>query len=395
MLFELPSDILSIILGFLNPDDLQNLQCTTRDNLLQLYRIGHKYTFAGTEKFSFYLFREKFFMKHLYRFPQKVPPGYKNSLSHPRPGLLNMVHCRGLNESGRIVMSIHMRQLQCSRSDFESFGDFLGTVVHARNGTIEQLVCLNEERDLAVALVQQGLYYPTRELMAKYKPQTTEMVKCLLHFGLVFPVERSLLTQELCDFWFLRTPIDSQKWLVNNLPDHISVTKMIEHNAIRFLSLANKKTIVKYGIIEDRENWTKRSAFFFPSLLSRRRKCGLTLSDLTGLSNMHIILHGRICHLLTSNVILQKSPLYRPSFSVLEQGARRGDPFFRVYVNRLLFLPHQEIRALYHLAVPNMAMNVFPVQPYIFSDKNTVPTQDIESILKAAFRRNCDLVTRV
>ena len=394
MLFNLPPDILSIILGFLCPDDLQSLQSTTHDNLLHLYRIGQKYTFAGTEKFSFYLFREKFFMKHLYRISQKVPPGYKNSLSQTRPGLLNMVHCKGMNESGRVVMSIHMRQLQCSRSDFCTFDEFLGTVLYARNGTIEQLVCLHEERELAVALVQQGRYYPVRELLAKYIPRTTEMIQCMLHFGLEFKVEPSLLTQELCDFWFLRTPIDSQKWLVNNLPAGISVTKMIEHNAIRFLSLATKKTIDKYGIIEDRENWTTQSPFFFSSLLTRRRKCGLSLGELTALSNKHIMLHGRISHLLTSNVILQKCPLYRPSYGVLEQGALRGDPFFRIYVNRLLFLPHQDIRRLHHLGVPKY-INIFPVQPYIFAEKKAIPIQDVESILKAAFRRSVDLVTRV
>ena len=50
MLFKvLPEEILLLVLKFLTPRDIQLLQCTTRLNLLQLYRGMMKYKIKKNE----------------------------------------------------------------------------------------------------------------------------------------------------------------------------------------------------------------------------------------------------------------------------------------------------------------------------------------------------------
>lgn len=395
MLFDLPVELLSLVLGYLNPDTILRLQTLTRVDLLALYRRAIGYWKCesgeknGDERASFELFREKYFMRFLYRESMRVPREYTASFRdcRPTPNLLNMVFIRGVSSAGRLVMAI-LKRTTVKRHECD-WSVFLSLCVNARVGRIDQLEDLEEESELAIALVQYGKFHQVGTVLRDYQPQTVHMIKTMLHFGIHFSLDdcdsKQLLTQELCEFWFFRSPCSLQKWLVNNLPDGITIDRMLIVNAGRFIALATRKTLLKHCIIADRIDWTRRSATFFPAILNWRKKCGVVISELTDLGDLHISLHGRIDHLLSSNRILLRSRLFRPSMHILQTGAKHHDQLFALFLDRIPFISRDDKSLLRTLVEPSFARPTLALPGYIFSSEPKVCILSEASLLATAF----------
>lgn len=396
MLFDLPVEVLTLILEHLNPDTVLRLQALTRIDMLALYRRAIGYCMCekgdknGIERTSFEFFREKYFMRFLYRESMRVPREYTASFLECRmpPPLLDMIFMRGVSQAGRLVMAIFRHGL-VKRNECD-WPVFLSLAVNAQKGRIDQLEDLGEEAELAIAMVQHGKFHQVGLVLRDYRPKTVHMVKTMLHFGIRFSTahyyfDLNLLTQELCEFWFFRSPCDSQQWLVNNIPDWIRIDRMLMVNAGRFFAHATKKTLLKHGILVDRVEWTHRSATFFPALLVWRKKCGLAIGDLIDLSFLHIRLHGRIDHLLSSNRILLRSRLFRPPMDVLQAGANHHDQLFSLFLDRIPFISRGEKHILRTLVEPSIARPTNPLPGYIFSTEARVCILSAANLLSIAY----------
>jgi len=398
MLFTLPAELLSLVFEYLSPDCILALQVLTRRDLLSLYRHAVGYINAENERAAFELFREKYFMRFLYNHSMRVPRDMTQNLlgfKVATPPLLNMVNCRGVSGDGKLVMAVFQQtsieRQSCSWPVFKSIASI------AQKGEIAQLADLDEETELALVLVQNSKWSSVNTLLRNYLPHTVQMIKAMLHFGVDFDMDeldKNLLdNQDLCEFWFFRRPCPSQEWLVNNLPDTITVDRMLEVNAGRFLMLATKKTLIRYGIIRDRLDWTRQSRTFFPALLRLRKKCSLKMKDLISLSDLHIRLHGRIDHLLVTNRVLLRSRLFRPPMIILEMGASHHDELFALFLDRIPFLTLTERDRLRTLVEPSFARPSLPLPSYIFTDEKRVELLSRAQLLETAFAGNVVLET--
>jgi hypothetical protein len=409
MLFELPLDLLTIVLGFLSPDAAMNVNALTRIDLLPLFRVGRGYKKDKNEneKDAFERFRQHYFMRHLYHESMRVPRQATHALLDFRPivnhidgpALFNMIRIIGANRGGRLVMAVFKHGLVERKETTWPF--FLALAVNCKRMQLTgfaDLMTVIEEAELALALVQSGKFHQVGELLYGYQPRTVNMLKAMLHFRVEMvlqDIDPLLLTQELCEYWFFMSPVSSQKWLVNHLPASVSIERMLVCNAMRFMSLASKKTILKYGLVADRVLWVQKSATFFPALLSRRKKCGIDIALLAGLSDGHIKLHGRIDHLLATNSIVLRSKLFRPSMEVLEIGAKWRDQFFSLYLDRIPFITRYDKARLRAIVEPSV-VRPSPILPgYIFSGEMKVCILSQRELLSGAFQSDVILQTVV
>jgi hypothetical protein len=379
-----PLDIWSVIVAFLGPRDLQLLQVALHCDFYRFYRLHKGYMFIEDEKTSFDFFHHHYFQRHLYERVQHVPGIISEGFRKIRSPLLwTGITVEGDSPAGVIVASVHNRHVP-NRGAMD-WNVFLSIVMQAKSGSIGRHL-VEEERELAVALVQGNYKDELKMLLRDMVPQTAEMVCCLLFFGIDPPdnLDPALYTQEVCDYWFMKTDL-SQPWLVNHLPADISIDVMLKSNPLRFFAFATAKTIKKYGLIENRVEWTKEIDAFFPAMLKNRRKCGLKMKDLISLSNLHMITHGKICHLLTRNAIMLRSKMYRPSMEVLKEVAKHKDAFFNHYIDRVPFLTTEMVNELRDISWPSKRTERPKSLNPLFSNRAKVSIMSREQLLDIAY----------
>jgi len=381
---QLPLDVWSVVVGFLRPRDLQALQCALHADFYRFYRQRRGYMFIEDEKTSFDFFHHHYFQRHLYERVQHVPRVISDGFRKIRSPLLwTGLSVEGNSPAGEIVAGVHNRHIP-NRGDI-AWNVFLSLVVQAKSGAIGSHLPA-EEKELAIALVQTSYSNDMKLVLRHHVPQTAEMVCCLLYFGIDPPdnLDPALYTQEVCDYWFQRTSL-SQPWLVNHLPADISINKMLRCSPQRFFAFATAATLKKYDLIANRIEWTQSLAAFFPAMLKNRHKCGLKMKDLIALSELHIVTHGKICHLLTRNTVMQRSRMYRPSMEVLVAAARHRDPFFNHFIDRVPFLLPEQVGILRELSRPSPRLERIPTEQGLFSDREPVNVLSREKLLDYAY----------
>lgn len=392
-LFSLPEEILCIVFEYLCPRDFQALQCTTRTCLLKHYRFAKKYPPITSshvdEPKAFQNFQHNYFFNHL-REKQHVPCVvlrrivYNQFLRGPvGVELFQQIQCHGLNIQGRALLAAMQRSTLPERSTTE-WGIFIAINVYAKTGTIAQM-SIPDERDMAIALVKFSKKMRVSSILKKYVPRTPEMVMCMLHYQIyVDPknLDKNILTQALCDYWIIKICNPGTPWLLNNLPNHVSITTMLACNSRMIFDYATRQTLNRYNFISNRENYTRRFPYFFYGLLYHRKRCGLSLKDLEHLSKIHIESHGTIAFLTTRNRILQRSKVFHPSLNVLRVGATKGDTFFEMWIDKIDFLSMDEKKELKFIAngAKKIINRVF--LPYLFSDITNRSILSYESLLQ-------------
>lgn len=388
MFENLPEELITLVLGFLAPRDLQSLQCTTRINLLPLYRLSQGYGLQGQdEKAAFLKFYTSFFYKHLYDCEQIIPYHILRKVTGTNMALIGVpilrsMVCTAHNMHGVTLLAAYKTHLPPQQNiDWKIY---LSLIVNARHGNLP-ILSREHEISTAIALVKYSRQKSVQEILRFYQPQTPEMVMCMLHFNMNPPVPpKQLLSQDLCDYWFLRTLQNHRQQLVNSLPDFISLKTMLGCNPRLFIAMATKKTLTRFGVIRDRVKYVRQIPYFFPALITHRKKCGLKISDLVELGNLHIETHGSINYLLTHNTILQRSKVFRPDIYVLRKGATRGDPFFKSSISQIPYLTSSEIDELQRIADIACERYLAPKRlylPYIFSAITDVCVYSREDLL--------------
>lgn len=399
MLFKvLPEEILLLVLKFLTPRDIQLLQCTTRLNLLQLYRGMMKYEICEkeSERDAFEKYHAKFFYMNVNRMNLFIPHRILNQIvkpTHMGTSFLRSYYCEARNAEGQLLLDFYFCRLPLRKNyPWEMYRIFLANAKYGKIADLTQ----EEEKDAAIILVKTNRQKYVKTLLENYEAQTPEMVMCQLHYGMnpKFPRE-SIFTQELCDYWILRTMHRNRCYLVNNLPETFIIDNLIACNPKLFFLLATKKTLKKYKIFERREEFTRKYGYFFPALLKYRKKFNCLLNNLRDLSYLHLIIHGSIQFLHTTNCVLKRSKIYQPPMIILRRSAKNADALFLNGLQHLTFLSSTEKRELENLARnAHLTATNLPVRyylPYIFSNisLDILTRQDV--FVELLSKRNCSI----
>lgn len=399
MLFKvLPEEILLLVLNFLTPRDIQLLQCTTRLNLLQLYRGMMKYEIREneSERDAFEKYHATFFYANVNRMNLFIPHRILNQIvkpTHMGTPFLRSYQCEAQNLAGQLLLDFYFCRLPLRKN--HPWNMYRKFVANAKYGKIADLT-QEEEKDAAIILVKTNRQKCVKTLLENYDAQTPEMVMCQLHYNMnpTFPNE-SILTQDLCDYWILRTYNPNRTYLVNNLPKNIIIDNLIACNPRLFFLLATKKTLKKYKIFERREEFTRKYGYFLPALLKYRKKFNCLLNHLRHLSYLHLMIHGSIQFLHTTNYVLKKSNFYQPPMIILRKSALKADAFFLNGLQQLTFLSLMEKKELENLARHSHSTAThLPVRhylPYIFStvSLDILSRQDVFNQLLS--KRNCSI----
>ena len=400
LLFQLPDELLTLIISFLSPRDFQALQCTTQRTILTLYRYAKQYKTNNNryldEKKAFDEYQHTYFFNHLNEL-QHVPCTVLrrvvyNHFSRSSMGIefFQMMECYGRNIQGKAFLAATRRSTLMERGVLD-WGIFLAICVYAKCGDLEQMSG-SDERDVAIALVKFSKRLHVQTILKKYKPTTPEMVMCMLHYKIqVDPelLDKSILTQELCDYWIIKIYNPGTKWLLNNLPEGISINTMLACNSRIIFDYATKATLQKYDFIKKREGYTRIYPFFFHGLLYHRKRCGLSLKDLIPVSKIHVECHGTISYLTTRNHLLQRSQVFRPSMDSLRKAALNGDNFFSMWIDKIKFLEADQKHELLQLTKFAKQTINRTFLPYIFSHISDCTVLSYESLIKLL--GNCNM----
>lgn len=385
MFDRLPPELSYIILEYLSPRDVQSLQCATGFNYLNLYRQSKQYLYIDNdEKKSFESYAQDYFFDYLHK-KQHIPMlVIRNCFADIlfqedlKIKLFELMQCRALNHEGRALLSVYNHTLLETDKNL-NWTFFLSLIVNAKQGSMP-LLSLQQEQDVAITLVKFGKEKYVKRILENFNPTTPEMIMCMLHFHMKIDpqnINHTLLTQEVCNYWILNSSSDSKKWLINHLPSTISIHTILLCNCRLFMNLATLRTLKRYQILNNLTTLTNNYLNFFPALFQYHKRYKIEQETLVHLNNIHIKCHGTIGYLTSPKCI------FKPSLEILYEGAKQGDPLFKLWINKLSFLSNDQKQLLIDVALFHCNPKV-PHQnlPYLFSSTSIETPLSYENLIQ-------------